>query len=90
MHFTKGRPVVDFPATGRPSPHADGDLLHLAKILFDTMERMAPGGPEDPSSFEEAPQWERDLYCLGLRAVLREREIALRVLAQDDDVGGSA
>lgn len=62
----------------------------LAKVLFEEMERLAPG--VGPHEWNEIEQWERDLHARGVAKMLEARSLVLRALslADDDDVNGAS
>lgn len=63
---------------GRGESKDESSLVKLAHILFDEMERLAPGGSS--SHWEKTTDWERGLYIAALERVLEERGLIAEAL----------
>jgi hypothetical protein len=61
----------------------------LARILYEKMERLAPGAGEYVA-WDELPEWERDLHRHGIEAVLEDRDLLFSAVpfAGDDVING--
>lgn len=60
----------------------------LARVLFEEMNRLAPGSPEDVSDWGQIGEWDRLLYINCIERLLEERKVIERALqlANDDPV----
>lgn len=54
----------------------------LARILYETIERLAPGSPEDERDWIELREWERALYVNAVRALIDEPVLVRCALAR--------
>ena len=62
-----------------PAATSDDAITALAKVLYDEMERLAPGCAEFVE-WSDLEDWERSLHIRALRGVLSHRDVVLRAL----------
>jgi hypothetical protein len=65
---------------------ADPAIEGLARVLYEDMERLDPGGDDELQSWDALPMHNRVFYCECIYSLLGRRTLLLSALAHYDQV----